>query len=127
MLAESDADDGSRLAIVPLVNGLKVRIAQGEKEPEVLGWFTLGFENMKAEPAVLYSRKFTTAGQMVYALVPLAGGQAAPKATVAGDTYSLTFADGRADRFTITDRSLQAEARGERFAATEPALTPVAE
>jgi len=127
VLAESDADDGSRLAIVPLVNGLKVRIAQGEKEPEVLGWFTLGFENMKAEPAVLYSRKFTTAGQMVYALVPLAGGQAAPKATVAGDTYSLTFADGRADRFTITDRSLQAEARGERFAATEPALTPVAE
>lgn len=124
VLAESDAEDGSRLAIVPLVKGLNVRIAQGEKEPELLGWFTLGFENMKSEPAVLYSQTFQGQGLMAYALVPLAGGQAAPQASIAEGQVTLTFADGRADRFTISATALAAEAGGQKFEATEPALQP---
>lgn len=122
VVSESDAGDNSRLAIVPLCGGMATRIAQGEKEPELRGWFTLGFEDMKPEPAALFALKFQARGQMAYALVPLAGAQAVPEATVEEDHVSLRLPDGRVDRFRISATALVAEVGGERFEAREDAL-----
>ena len=107
---------------MPLCGGLAARIAQGEKEPELRGWFTLGFEDMKPEPAALFALEFQARGQMVYALVPLTGGQSVPEAKVAEDHVSLHLPDGRVDRFRISATELAAEVGDERFEAREDAL-----
>ncbi len=95
--AETDADTlaaagvgggRGRLAVVPLnTNGLALRVAQGETEPEVRGFLPEGFEKLRPAPALLYTRRFTDTATVAYALVPFEGDRI--PARVTGNTLHV--------------------------------------
>ncbi len=119
-----------RVAVLPApAEGLRVRVAQGEQEPEVRGFIPEGFNRLRPAPAVLYTLPFTGRGSLVFVLVPFAGEQvpvAMTEAAFAGGAWRLTLAgpDGRTRRFRIAPDVLACVDPETPFAAREAPLEP---
>ncbi|MBI2297520.1 MAG: heparinase II/III family protein [Armatimonadetes bacterium] len=125
VLSRSAGPQGARLQILPFRASMadSVRVAQGEREPEVIGWLPRGFEQLTEAPTAIHHAAFRGKLLAAYALAPFTGEQP-PIARVEGDgpAFTLGFADGRQDRFEVTPEALRAEVGGARFEAVE---TPV--
>ncbi|MBN2452086.1 MAG: alginate lyase family protein, partial [Lentisphaeria bacterium] len=119
-----------RVALIPLHGeGLRVRIAKGETEPDVLGFIPEGFNRLRPVPAVIYGLDFRGRGLMAFALVPFEG-DACPIAradsATEGEARTITLAhrDGSRRSFRITPDCLSCLDPERPFVASEPILTP---
>ncbi|XHR27093.1 MAG: heparinase II/III family protein [Chthoniobacteraceae bacterium] len=89
----------ANLAIVPLVrDGMEVRSATAQEEPEILGWLVIKDNVPPRQPitTVLHTVKGTGVKRFLTLLIPLKPGEESPIRSVSGtDRIEVTFKDGR--------------------------------
>jgi hypothetical protein len=107
-----------RLAVIPLLTeGLSLRVARGETEPEVRGFLPEGFERLRPAPALLYTRRFVGNATVAYALVPFDGPKIPAHAT--GD---ILHVGDQSYRFEITGTRLAIQGAENSFDIEELVL-----
>lgn len=105
--------EGANLTIFPMADdGLKVRIASGEKEPMVQGWIREAAYGCRPIPTPIFSKGQSGRTVMAYVLYPTLQGKRCPivkveRLDVEGDDravgLSIDFGGGRVDYFVQAD------------------------
>lgn len=119
-------DNGANLTIFPVADdGLKVRVASGEKEPMVQGWMPVPGYNCRPIPTPIFSKEQSGVTRMAYVLYPTPEGVKCPIVKVeplalegaGGVGMAIDFGKGRVDYYVECD-SEYASVKFGKFTAT---------